>query len=134
MRLVYHGPLLLCCCLVPALARADGGTVRLSERAGGYQVTVFTAPTPFRAGPVDISVLVQDAAGGEPVPDVAVEVGLTPRGQSGETLRSAATPAAATNKLFHAAQLDLPAAGWWRVDVAIDGPRGPARVGFDVEA
>ena len=45
-----------------------------------------------------------------------------------------ATRAAATNKLFHAAQFDLRGAGTWRVDVAIDGPRGPARVGFDLEA
>ena len=46
-------------------ARGDGGTVRLSRCEGGYRITVFTAPTPFRAGPVDISVLVQDAATGE---------------------------------------------------------------------
>src|SRR5437588_9252437 len=103
---MYRGPLFLCCCLLPTVARADGGTVCLSERAGGYQVTVFTAPTPFRAGPVDISVLVQDAAGGEPVADVSVEVALTPAGPGEEVLRSAATRAAATNKLFHAAQFD----------------------------
>ena len=32
--------------------RADGGAVRLSERQGNYRLTVFTAPTPVRAGPV----------------------------------------------------------------------------------
>jgi len=50
------------CLASPAMVRADGGAVRLSERQGGYQITAFTSPTPFRAGPVDISVLVQDAA------------------------------------------------------------------------
>ena len=49
-------------------ARGDGGTVRLSRCEGGLRITVFTAPTPFRAGPVDISVLVQDAVTGEPDP------------------------------------------------------------------
>ena len=47
-------------------AWGDGGTVRLSRCEGDYRISVFTAPTPFRAGPVDISVLVQDAATGEP--------------------------------------------------------------------
>src|SRR5207247_2257125 len=32
--------------------RADGGTLCLLERAGGYQVAVFSSPTPLRAGPV----------------------------------------------------------------------------------
>src|SRR5262249_46030011 len=34
-------------------ARGDGGVVRLAERVGGYRVTVFTEPTPLRAGPID---------------------------------------------------------------------------------
>src|SRR5262249_156491 len=58
----------------PGHARADGGTVRLSQRAGGYQVTVFTEPTPLRAGPVDVSVLVQDAATGQALPGAQVTV------------------------------------------------------------
>ncbi len=47
-----------------SLARADGGAVRLRQRSGGYQIAVFTEPTPLRAGPVDVSVLVQDAETG----------------------------------------------------------------------
>ena len=34
----------------PADLYADGGTIRLSQRVGGCQVTVFTAPTPLRTG------------------------------------------------------------------------------------
>src|SRR6516162_2912160 len=85
-----------------SFARADGGAVRLRERAGGYQVTVFTAPTPFRAGPVDVSVLVLDAATGEYVPGARVTVRLTARG-TGDVLECPATAAAATNKLLRAA-------------------------------
>jgi len=44
------------------IIRADGGTLRLWERAGNYKVAVFTDPTPLRAGPVDVSVFVQDAS------------------------------------------------------------------------
>ena len=36
---------------LPSVAIADGGAVRLLERIGNYQIAVFTAPTPLRAGP-----------------------------------------------------------------------------------
>src|SRR6266566_3607186 len=93
--------LLLLSSLIPhpsSLARADGGALRLRERAGDYQVAVFTSPTPFRAGPVDFSVLVQDAATGECVPEARVTVRLkAPAG--GRALEYPATTEAATNKL-----------------------------------
>jgi hypothetical protein len=114
--------------------RADGGTVRLSQRQGEYQITVFTAPTPFRAGPVDVSVLVQDARTGQPVPQAPVTVRVAPRGRPGEAVRHTATGEAATNKLFRAAVFEMPEPGWWEVEVAIEGGRGPARVRFEVEA
>ena len=43
-------------------AHADGGALRLSRRAGALRVSVFTAPTPPRAGPVDVSVLEREHA------------------------------------------------------------------------
>ena len=55
-------------------ARGDGGTLRLSRSEGNYRISVFTAPTPFRAGPVDISVLVQDAITGEVMPKASVTI------------------------------------------------------------
>jgi hypothetical protein len=116
-----------------SLLRADGGAVRLRQRAGGYQVAVFTMPTPFRAGLVDVSVLVQDAATGECVPKARVTVRLTALG-TGEVLEQPATMEAATNRLFHAAVFHLPESGWWDVQVAVYGPHGPAVVRFGVEA
>jgi hypothetical protein len=116
-----------------SFARADGGAVRLREQVGAYQVTVFTSPTPFRAGPVDVSVLVQDAATGECVPEARVTLRLTARG-SGDILEYPATAEAATNKLFHAAVFQLPEPGWWDVKVAVEGPHGPAFLRFGVQA
>ena len=84
------GWLLLSSLIPTSLARADGGAVRLRERAGGYQIAVFTSPTPFRAGTVDISVLVQDAATGECVPEARVTVGLRAPG-AGRVLECPAT-------------------------------------------
>jgi hypothetical protein len=116
-----------------SLARADGGVVRLRERAGGYQIAVFTSPTPLRAGPVDVSVLVQDAETGECVPEAQVTVSLKATGD-GRSLKFPAATAAATNRLFHAAVFELPEAGRWDVEVAVEGPRGRALLRFGIEA
>ena len=61
-----------------------------ADRAGGYQIAVFTSPTPFRAGPVDFSVLVQDAASEECVPEAQVTVCLKATG-AGRTLECRAS-------------------------------------------
>jgi hypothetical protein len=135
-RMPLSAGLVLLSSLIPhpsSLARADGGAVRLCEQAGDYQLAVFTRPTPFRAGPVDVSVLVQDAATGEFVAQARVTLHLTARG-SGQVLEYPATSGAASNKLFHEAVFELPEAGWWEVEVSVDGRHGPARAQFALEA
>lgn len=119
--------------LVPTLVRADGGTVRLSERVGAYQVTIFTSPTPLRVGPVDVSVLVQDAVSGRPLDDAAITVRLTSVRQATPPQEQPATTQAATNRLLRAALFELPAAGPWHIDVAVNGPHGPAQAHVTVE-
>lgn len=119
--------------LAAARAAADGGVVRVREQAGDVTVTVFTAPTPLRVGPIDVSVLVQDGRG-EVVGDAAVAVALR-AARDGTAVAGAATRAQATNKLLYAAPLTLPAAGTWRVEVRVTRPgSAPAAVGFAVEA
>jgi hypothetical protein len=132
-RLLLLAPFLLDSS-APAPLRADGGTVRLSQRQGGYQITVFTLPTPFRAGPVDVSVLVQDAGTGQPVSGGRVTVRAAPRGRPEEAVLHPATAEAATNKLFRAATFDLPEPGWWEFEVAVEGGRAPAQARFEAEA
>jgi hypothetical protein len=134
MRLIRRGALLgwLFLGVWCALAKADGGSPRLSATKGAYRLTVFTAPTPLRAGPVDISVLVQDRFTGSIVPGARVTIGVSKRGQP--TVEHEATRAAATNKLFHAAQFDLPAAGRWELQVRIDGSEETVVIGGPLEA
>ena len=115
-------------------ARGDGGTIRLSRSLGGLQITVFSAPTPFRAGPVDISVLVQDTVTGEPIPEARVTVVLSSRNQLVLPIRRTATSDAATNKLLKAAVFDLPKPGRWEVDVDIQGGQGTIQVRFELDA
>lgn len=116
-----------------AAARADGGTVRVSAVTGGWRVTVFTSPTPPRAGPLDVSVMVQDAATGRPDPAARVVVWATPRGRTEPSVHQPATADAATNKLLVAAALDLPEPGWWTVGVRIGTHDRAAELRFDLE-
>ncbi len=106
--------LLRLCLLAADLARADGGTVRIQEEAGPFQITVMSAPEPLRVGPADLSVLVQRRGDGAPALDAEVELRLEgPAPQPPIEVR--ATREQATNKLLHAAAVTLPAAGTWRL-------------------
>jgi hypothetical protein len=115
-----------------APARGDGGTLRLSERAGPYRVSVFTDPEPLRVGSADVSVLVQEAGSGAPVADAVVRLTLRPAAGDGAVLSYTATAEQAVNKLLRAAAVEFPAAGPWRIAVDVEGPRGPARCAVEV--
>jgi hypothetical protein len=108
-------------------ARSDGGALLLSETRGGDRISVFTTPTPVRAGSVDVSVLVQDDSTGAPNLRREVRIRLSQRGQS--ALETLATSAAATNKLFQAARLDIPDPGRWELQLSVSG--GPSNTRID---
>lgn len=134
MRLAAGGFLmgLLMVATAPPRACADGGMLRFSSVQNGYRVSVFTAPTPFRQGPVDISVLIQDDRTGELIPSAEVIVQMTKPGRP--VIAYAATFEAATNKLFRAAQFDLPEAGRWETQVRIESVEGVSTIGGEIEA
>jgi hypothetical protein len=66
LSFVTFGWLAAVCC------HADGGGVIARQTLNGLRVTVLASPMPLRAGPVDVSVLVQD--GEKAVLDAAVEI------------------------------------------------------------
>ena len=113
-------------------AHADGGFVELHQEAGPFVVTVFTAPGPLRAGPVDISVLVQDRASGQPVLDGEVFVRLKSPGAI--TLVERATREVAQNKLLYSALINLPEAGQWELEVTIKQGKETASILGQVSA
>jgi hypothetical protein len=119
---------------LPLAALADVGTLRLSAVTGPYRVSVLTSPNPFRAGPVDVSVIVADVATGEVLPDVKVDLRLAPRAQPSDVRQYQATRGNATNKLFQSANFELPRAGFWNVAINVDGPQGSAQTSFEIEA
>lgn len=53
---------------------ADGGVVLARQEVNGLDLTVFASPSPLRAGPVDVSVLVQNPESGQAVLDAEVAV------------------------------------------------------------
>ena len=93
--------------MLTGIANGDGGIVRISQQNGPWMVTVFSSPTPFRVGPVDLSVLVQDADTRQTVFDV--DVNLMLRHDTADLILVEATREAATNQLLTAALFDLPA-------------------------
>jgi hypothetical protein len=113
-------------------ARADGGAVIAQETANDLTVTIFASPAPLRAGPADISVMLQDAKTGEPVLDRNVVVSVSSLDvsagaawvppccsmESSSAVR--ATHANAQNKLLQSANVIVPTSGPVAVAVRID--------------
>ncbi len=126
-------------CVVLFLARtsrADGGAIQFQGDAGPFHVTVFTLPPILSAGPVDVTILVQDRSKLSPLLDANVTLDFTAR--SGHTsgknawcppscsLNKSATltgiPAKldhAENRLLYGALVQIPNSGAWQLKVNI---------------
>ncbi|HWN99826.1 MAG TPA: hypothetical protein VNS63_11200 [Blastocatellia bacterium] len=109
--------IVLASCVCITEARADGGSVQFTKSAGQFVVTVFTTPSPLRAGPVDISLMIQSRENQQPVLDCLAQVQLSKDGAT--SIRSEATPQAAQNKLFYAAQVNIPESGLWELEASV---------------
>ena len=92
--------------------------MQFEKSAGPFVITAFTTPAPLRAGPVDLSLLVQNRKNRQPVLDCQAIVQLRKEGAT--SIRSAATHEAAQNKLLYAAQVNVPEPGLWELEVAIE--------------
>lgn len=147
MRRFFTAAILL---TTSALLNADGGiTIGQIEREG-MRVTVFASPVPVRAGPLDITFLVQEIPSNQPVTDAAIVCSvqrLSPPSPSPVRLpawcssiapgtRIPATTAHSSNKLLSGAFVPLTEPGRWELDLQITrGPAGfTAAVPLDVAA
>ncbi len=109
--------LVMLVCVTAAALYADGGTLQLRQASGPLVLSVFTAPATIRAGNVDFSVLVQKAAGLDPLLDANVEVRA--ENGAGIVVSKAATHDNAQNKLLYATSLNLRTAGDWKFTVRV---------------
>ncbi len=126
-------------------ARGDGGVVIDQAESGPYRVTVFASQ--LRAGPTDLSVMVQNATTNESVLDAKVEFALEAQASvDPATPQSAwvppccsmelktdlaaipATREAAQNKLLYAALTTLPASGDYLLTTTVTTGTGAARL------
>ena len=113
--------------LAQAPALADGGTVQMRQEAGGLVITVFTSPTPLSSGPVDISVLLQNRDGLEPVLDANVSLVLS-SDDSEIVFQAPPTREQARNKLLYAAPATFSKPGMWRMALTVERDGKDTRV------
>jgi hypothetical protein len=117
-----------------ALAFADGGKVQFQRKAGTFNITLFSTPTPVRAGRADLSVMVQNSADQSPLLDAEVRLHLVKSEANSITEISApARHRQATNKLLYAAQVDLKSPGKYRVEISVQTPHDSALVTGDLD-
>jgi cytochrome c oxidase assembly factor CtaG len=104
--------------LAPDTIDTDGAVIRLRGVSGLFRVTVFTEPRFVHAGPIDVSVLVQDHSSGETILDAGVDLAVQPvYGSKIQTVR--ATREQSTNRLLEAARVNLSSEGSWELRVLV---------------
>jgi hypothetical protein len=125
--------------LILFLARislADGGTIQFQGDAGSFHVTVFTLPPILSAGPVDLTVLVQDRIKLNPLLDARVTLDL--RAETGTPMKKPgwsppacalnmpssltdipARPNHGENRLLYGALVQVPSSGTWKLKINI---------------
>lgn len=123
-------------------ALADGGVILASRDVGGMQATILGSPSPLRAGPADISILLQED--GVPVLDAEVTMRWTSLGAGQEWLPpccSMKTEGAGLvakrghgrNQLLYSAILPLTSSGPGKLDLAITRGGEPLLLVLDLE-
>ncbi len=132
--------------LFPGVLLADGGVILARETLNGLDVTVFASPIPLRAGPVDVSVLVQDAATQRALLDAEVHIAWSSVSSSSPewmppccsmekaTDKIAATPAHSQNKLLYSAIVPVRSSGPSEFVVAVKTENREALLSCDVTA
>ena len=94
--------------------------MQLRKQAGPFQITLFSTPSPLRAGPADLSVMVQRVNDQSPVLDANVKLHLRKRG--GDNIIEVFAPARhenASNKLLYSAKVNLVSSGDWLAEVEV---------------
>jgi hypothetical protein len=140
-------------CAVLFLARtskADGGAIQFQGDAGPFHVTVFTLPPILSAGPVDVTVLVQDRYKLSPLLDANVTLDLVARGdrpmwkdgwsppscsfdKSGTLTGIPAKLDHGENRLLYGALVQIPNSGSWQLRINIQRDHEAESVGTLLE-
>lgn len=125
-------------------AWADGGAIISRQKVDNLDITVFASPAPLRAGPVDVSVLVQEAGSVAPVMDATVEVvwngspqapveWLPPCCSMGALDRVSALRGHSQNKTLYSAIVPVKSAGPSQFSVRVQRGDVSAAISCDVQ-
>jgi hypothetical protein len=132
-RIAWAAVSIIACCGRLTPAWGDGGRIVHVERAAGIVVTAFAAPDPTVSAPVDLSFLVQpEQTHTDVAADLQIAVFCELSDRPEISVSAPATRELATNKLLHAAQLELAAPGEWIVHVSIQADQRTLRIQFPV--
>jgi hypothetical protein len=118
------------------LGWADGGAIQFQGDAGNFHVTVFTLPPILSAGPVDVTVLIQDRSKLSPLLDAHVLLDLSAQTATGLKKDAWSPPACAMNmpvsltdipaklnhgenRLLYGSVLQVPFSGIWKLKINI---------------
>ena len=113
---------------------ADGGAIQFQGDAGTFHVTVFTLPPILSAGPVDVTVLIQERSKLNPLLDAQVTLDLTAQTSSSLNKQGWSPPACALsapplltdiparlnhgeNRLLYGALVQVPYSGIWQLKI-----------------
>ncbi len=105
--------------------------MQFTRHAGGFSITLFSTPVPLRAGPADLSVMVETEPDKTAVLDAAIILDLTKPGE--RSIQLNATHSAAINKLLYATPVVFPSPGTWRINVRVQAKRAPVNVSGTIE-
>jgi len=97
----------------------DNQVLRFKGTSGPFAVAVFALAGDLDVGPSQFSALVQDR-NNEVLLDATVDLTARPAGDAqGTTATARATHEGSENKLLQTAELDLPSAGDWRLNIVV---------------
>jgi hypothetical protein len=122
--------------LLAPMSWGDGGTIQFQGDVGSFHVTVFTLPPILRAGPVDVTVLVQDRSKLDPLLDARVTLDLGAQAINNLEKEAWSPPACALdapaslagivarlnhgeNRLLYGALVQIPSSGIWKLKINI---------------
>jgi hypothetical protein len=119
---------------LPSVADANGGTLRLSRAtAGPYLVSAWTRPDPPRVGRLDLSVAVMTPDSGQAVLGAEVRANAALTARQEVTTSTRLERGGGGNLLLYHGNVELPAAGAWRILIEADGPNGSGIAAFELD-
>ncbi|MFV0336840.1 MAG: hypothetical protein ACK5LK_01155 [Chthoniobacterales bacterium] len=120
-----------------SVAYADGGILVSKKQGEHYDVSLFAGPSPLRAGPVEVSVLLQKHGGEAALLNAEVHARFrhVAEGESGEGWKAPCcqieqvTAAElrrdhSANRLLYGSWISLAKSGLWEMQLEVAGPAG----------